>query len=423
MGVATPSGVAFGRDQHMLAESGQQMTTDRTAIRRWLAVGGSTHRPPRGARKARHRPIVAPLAATIAATAAIGFGLVIARAGEERRARGRRRASAGRLGLARKERLAAGLRRMALEQADVALEALETIPGGDAGSAVHEVRKAIKRLRTIVRLLEGQLGSPTCAREQAALRAAASMLARARDAEVLLSTLEQLISRHPKRLAGNGGVARMRLVLAAQREEAERGLLEPGVRLRVGDELRLFRARAESWQLVEAPGVDAVEVGLRRIYRQGRKRYRRAGRKRGGRTRTMHQWRKRVKDLRYATEALQREPPSRKGSGAKAKAKVKAREEARWLRRLAKRADALGELLGEEHDLATLGEWVAEHGDSAGAGRRTRRRMQKLIARRRSSLRRQALRDARGLYRRKPGRFMRRTARAFRRSSPGLSRR
>ena len=43
------------------------MTTDRTAIRRWLEVGGRTHRPPIRALQGRHRSIVAPLAATLAA--------------------------------------------------------------------------------------------------------------------------------------------------------------------------------------------------------------------------------------------------------------------------------------------------------------------------------------------------------------------
>jgi CHAD domain-containing protein len=406
----------------MLAESGEQMTTDRTAIRRWLAVGGSTHRPPWRARKARHRPIVAPLAITLAATAAIGLGVALARTGEERPA-GRRRRSPGSLGLDHDEALADGLRRMALEQADVVIVGLADADHGDARRAVHEARKAIKRLRTIVGLLEGQLGRGGSARERDALSGAASLLAGARDAEVMLNTLEGLLARHSGQLAGKAGVASLRLQLAHDRDQAERRVLEPGNRLRVGDELRLFRGRAASWQLLERPGTGLVEDGLSRVYRQGRKRFRRAAAKRGGRMRTMHQWRKRVKDLRYSAEALQREMPAgrprRKASGPAATA----RAEAKWLRRLGRRADALGEVLGEEHDLAVLGEWIAAHGAGAGVGRATRRRLLKLIARRRRKLRRRALRAGRELYARKPARFVRRAAKAYRRSSPALSRR
>jgi CHAD domain-containing protein len=360
---------------------------------------------------------------TLVATAAVGLGVALARTGEERRAGARRRHRPGRLGLAHDEALAGGLRRMALEQADVVIGGLADADQGDARRAVHEARKAIKRLRTIVRLLEGQLGRRSSTREHNALGAAAALLAGARDAEVMLNTLEGLLARHPGRLAGKAGVASLRLQLAHDRDQAERRVLEPGNRLRVGDELRLFRGRAAGWQLLERPGTGAVEDGLSRVYRQGRKRFRRAAGKRGGRMRTMHQWRKRVKDLRYSAEALQHEMPaartSRKGSGRAATA----RAEAKWLRRLARRADALGEVLGEEHDLAVLGEWIAAAGAGAGAGRASRRRLLKLIARRRRKLRRRALRAGRELYGRKPARFVGRAAKAYRRSSPALSRR
>jgi CHAD domain-containing protein len=103
--------------------------------------------------------------------------------------------------------------------------------------------------------------------------------------------------------------------------------------------------------------------------------------------RTLHEWRKRVKDLRYVAEML----------GA---------------HKVAKRADELGELLGEEHDLAVLAQRVrreAKAGRASGApGRRARKRLLKLIASRRRKLRKRALRDGERLYGRKPARFVRR---------------
>ena len=358
---------------------------------------------------------MAPLAVTLAATAAIGFGVVLVRAGEELRSRRRPAGGSrgGRLGLDAAEPLGPGLRRMAVEQADVVVAQLSAAQDGDVRHAVHEARKAIKRLRTIVRVLEGSLGSRAAEREHDALRGAAALLAGARDAEVLLETLDGLVRRRPARLAGRPGVLSLRLQLAAEREIAERELLAPARRLRVSEELRLFRGRAAAWELADDDGIGVAEAGLRRIYRQGRRRYRRAGGKRGGRMRTMHQWRKRVKDLRYAAEALRR-PGEESGD---------ARRGAQYLTRLAKRADSLGELLGEEHDLAVLGEWISLHGAAAGTGRKTRRRLQRAIAKRRGQLRRRALRDAAKLYRRNPGEFLRRTGKAYRRSSPALSRR
>jgi CHAD domain-containing protein len=389
----------------MLAESGEQMTTDRTAIRRWLAVGGGPHRPPRRARKARHRIILAPLAATLAASAAIGFGVALARAGSDRRAR-RTPVKAPDLGTEPGEPLGRALRRMALEQADLVLAQLD----GDSGKSVHEARKAIKRLRTIVRMLEGELGSAVCSFEQDELRAAAAPLGPARDAEVMASTLDELVRRNRKRLSGRAGVLSLRLALAREREQAERAL-SAQARLDAGRKVAGFRARAELWQLGPGSDLDVAAAGLRRIYRQGRQRYGRAAGKHGGRMHTMHQWRKRVKDLRYAAEALR--PPSGGPPGG-AKERKRAREQAKWLRRIAKRADTLGEMLGEEHDLAVLDEWISQHGAAAGAGRGTRRRLSKLIAQRRRKLRRRALRAGAELYARRPKRFLARLAKAHR---------
>jgi len=403
----------------MLAEGGKKMTTDRTAIRRWLPVGGSPNRPPWRARQVRHRSIVAPLAATLAASAAIGLGMALARGAllTHNAKRPRRR-----LGLAAGEGLAEGLRRMAIEQADLAVAELQNVEEGEARKAVHEARKAIKRLRTIVRLLAGELGTETCAREQATLRAAAARLAGARDAEVMLGTLDSLVARHPRKLGSRAGVIRLRTHLAKERDEAERQMLEPGNRMRVVDELLLFRTRVSAWELSGRPGIGAIEDGLGRVYTQGRKRGRRVAGKRGGRMRTMHQWRKRVKDLRYAAESLRRSEPA-PGTIAKlsGKRRKRAGSEARWVRRLAVRADELGEVLGEEHDLAVFGAWLEDHGAAAGVSRGTRRRLRKQLVRRRRKLRRQALRGGQRLYRRKPRAFLRRVARAYAGSATRLS--
>lgn len=391
MRMTAAAGVAFGRDQHMLAERGQMMTTERTAIRRRLAIGRRAHRPPRGVWKAGHGSIVAPLAATVAATVALGVGVVLARAEHERRALRKQAGLKRRFAPLRQESLAAGHRRMALGQLDVAIEALE---GGAAKASperrVHEARKALKRLRALLRLLRDELGEHAYEHESVLLRDAGRRLARARDAAVLLSTLEDLIARHPGKLAGRGGVLRLRAHL--QREchgAAQRALADSDSPAGALAELRAMRLRVGEWQLAERDGIEAVERALERLYGAGRKRMRRAAKAKGDsrRMRALHEWRKRVKDLRYVAEML----------GA---------------RKVAKRADELGELLGEEHDLAVLAQRVrreAKAGRKAGApGRRTRKLLLKLIARRRKKLRKRALRDGKRLYERKPARFVRR---------------
>jgi hypothetical protein len=102
------------------------------------------------------------------------------------------------------------------------------------------------------------------------------------------------------------------------------------------------------------------------------------------------------------------------------------RADAGRIRRLARRADELGELLGEEHDLALLAARIRAGAKGGGGprlegGAATRKALLKVISRRRRRLRRRALRKGKRLYRRTPGEFVRRVDAAYERGS--LSRR
>jgi hypothetical protein len=358
------------------------------------------------------------LAATIAATVAVGVGVAIARAGRERRAEEPRPQDHD-LGMRRGEHLAAGMRRMALGQADLAIGLLERNAGGALDErTVHETRKALKRLRALLRLLRDELGEETFARETGALSDLAARLAGARDAQVMLATMQALIDRYPRRLGHRRGVEKLLGRLAAQHERISRQTLaEPAVRLEVLAGLRAFRARAGGWHLPDRHETRLIEPGLERIYRQGRSRNRRAAHGRRDGVVAMHEWRKRVKDLRYAAEMLQWREPSGNAGDTKRKGKGKGKgnsgADAKALRRLARRADELGELLGDDHDLAMLATMLRETGNERGSGelrvgRGTRKTLLKLIARRRRELRKRALRRGERLYASSPRRFVRR---------------
>jgi hypothetical protein len=177
------------------------------------------------------------------------------------------------------------------------------------------------------------------------------------------------------------------------------------------------------WNLSDADGIEMIERALKRLYRQGARRHRRALRGKGSRARAMHEWRKRVKDLRYAAEMLDRTEPEdraseRRGKGRKRRHKRDPmRGKAGYLHRTARRADELGELLGDEHDLVLLATRIqAERRGGRGKERLrrgTRRALLELIAQRRKRLRRQALREGKRLYRRSPKEFARRARSSY----------
>jgi CHAD domain-containing protein len=366
-------------------------------------------------RKAGHSSIVAPLAATLTATVALGVGVALARAERERRARREREARERRFAPLAQERLGEALQRIALGQLDVAIEALaQGAADASPEQGVHEARKALKRLRALMRLLRDELGEQAFKRESALLRDTGRDLAHARDAAVLLSTLDRLIAHEPGKLAARSGVVRLRARLQRERDRAiELTPADNAKRAGAVADLRAMRVRVSTWQLGGRGGIEMVEPALERLYGKGRKRMRKAIGAKGERrrTRSLHEWRKRVKDLRYAAEMLDRS--GTEGAKEKRRGKAAKRE---FAKRIAKRADNLGELLGEEHDLAVLGERIraeAKTGRTAGTmGAKTCKLLLVRIAKRRKKLRKRALRKGRKLYERRPKRFARRMRRA-----------
>jgi CHAD domain-containing protein len=273
------------------------------------------------------------------------------------------------------------LQRATLAQIDLAIALLEGRSEVPPGQTVHETRKALKRARALVRLQRPALGAKRYRRLRTALRDCGRRLAVARDAEVVVDTLEELIRRHPKQLAHSPGVALLRERLIAERGQVEAHTRHGApTRAAVLERLRATRLDLERWKPRQGDRATARE-GLGEIYRQGRRRRKRA---RSAKTSaSLHDWRKRVKDLRYAAEALK-------------------------LREVARTADRLGETIGAEHDLWLLSQRLRRHRGCFKGDQAARSALRRLIAQRRRRLRKRAFRLGQALYRRPPKRFVRR---------------
>jgi CHAD domain-containing protein len=105
------------------------------------------------------------------------------------------------------------------------------------------------------------------------------------------------------------------------------------------------------------------------------------------RTEGLHELRKRVEDLWYAAQVVRPAAPKK-------------------MKRIARRAHVLSNLIGEDHDLAILAQRAAERrdcfDDEAAVGE-----LAKLIERRRDELQREAMELAQRLFRKKPGKLVR----------------
>ena len=203
------------------------------------------------------------------------------------------------------ERLPDAVRRCAREQLDRAVDALTERVSDDPVEAVHEARKALKQERSLLRLARGTIESSERRRENAALRHAGRTLSTARDAEVMLQALDELAERFAGQVPHITFDA-IRHRLEAERDPARQRLLESGLTRAVADELRTVRARIDDWPL-QRGGWKALEPGLDRGYRRGRRAFERA--RREGTVVSFHEWRKRTKDLWYYLRLLKPTAP------------------------------------------------------------------------------------------------------------------
>src|SRR5918992_2085923 len=281
------------------------------------------------------------------------------------------------------ERVPDGVRRIARGQLDLSIERLHGDTDEDLGTAVHETRQSLKRLRAIARLARDELGDEAYRRENVAFRDAGRRLAGARDSQVLLETLDALTDRYPDE-APPERFERFKRTLVGQHGAAQRRLHEDAAVAEVLGELRRARENVAEWQL-EREGLDALAPGFRRIYRRGRRAYRTARQEPS--TENLHELRKRAKYLWYAAQIVRGAAPKQ-------------------MKRVARRAHELSNLIGEDHDLALLTQRSNERRDRFPDDTAADE-LAALAERRRAELQREALELARRLFRNKPRKIVR----------------
>lgn len=259
--------------------------------------------------------------------------------------------------------------------------------GDDRAHLVHEARKTIKRMRAMARLLRHETGEREFARTNASLREAGKRLAGVRDADVRIATLRDLRARNLDEL---GDEPVQQLLARMEQDRASARDPDPDPELVVLADIAEMRRDLLRWNLLEHDR-EALSVGLQAIYRDGRLRYKRVKRSRARDPERMHDWRKRVKSLYYALDMLG-------GNQVSATAK------------LTRRADRLGDILGQEHDLWMFASFIE---DEPRLDDQTRERLLALVERRRKRLRKRALQLGSRLYARKPRRFAARAGKAL----------
>jgi CYTH domain-containing protein/CHAD domain-containing protein len=284
-----------------------------------------------------------------------------------------------------KETASAGVRRIALGRIEKAVERLDEVEESELAAAIHGARKDLKKLRALLRLVRHELGKKAFKAENRRYRDAGRLLAGSRDAEVKLETLSRLRDELDDLPAE--GWERWRALLESERDQLARedsaGQIAGAIEVIEGGRRQLgqWSSRTDSWAL--------VGPGLARSYRDGRKAMEEALADPGDDT--VHDWRKRAKDLWYQLRIVREAWPELLGVTVD-------------------QLHELADLLGDHHDLALLAADLRSHADVIG----DRDEFEAAIEARQEQLLNAAAALGRRLYAEKPKAFERRIKRYWR---------
>ena len=247
--------------------------------------------------------------------------------------------------------------------------------------AIHQTRKELKKIRALLRLVRYQIGEEAYQTANHYFRDAARLISDARDVSAGWETAEELQSLLTT-ARNRQAVGRLKRHLRAKKAAITRyqvhgdKLLE-SVTEALADAEQLHRA----WTISD-DGFEAVEKGIKRIYRQCQKRQAVAYSQDD--PKAFHQWRKSVKYLRYQVDTLSPLWPG-------------------LLQALEGELNLLTDYLGDDHDLLVLQETIKEAKVMPPA---TQRSVFSTIDERRAQLQQEALPLAKKLFAQKPKEFV-----------------
>jgi len=239
--------------------------------------------------------------------------------------------------------------RVTREQFAIAL-GIATADTDNRARAVHSSRKAIKRLRSVLRLVRGVIAPDRYDRDNQMLKLIAAELGGVRDAWVMAETLNRIL---PATDDTRESMAPLMTRLQRLFQIETREVLGNDAQVAsIVEQLENVERRSRSWTVRAGSDLPllhefaSIKPGLEQVYKRGRH-----GMKNAIESPTdtlLHNWRKRAKYLRHQIEALNVLHPESLG-----------RSEAEL--------EMLSDLLGDDHDLAVLTNRL-EDDRSLGAG-------------------------------------------------------
>jgi CHAD domain-containing protein len=283
------------------------------------------------------------------------------------------------------ESLRKHIRRIVRDQMDKALDYLTGPHEGSPAVAVHEARKSFKKIRAILRLVRPVIDEESYREANTCFRNAGRPLTEVRDAKILVETLDHIARHFKEHIVGRSFDQVRRGLQNNLRAVRKRVLDEHNAFTVVAAAVRQARGRIKAWADVPNQWL-AVGEGLKDVYRRAGDAHEEAIA--DPTVEKLHEWRKQAKYLRYQLEILTPIWPE-------------------WMEELAREADRIGELLGDDHDLVVLRQTLTDNPGRFG-DEGDRELLLALIDRRRAELEQEAMLLGRRFFQDSPGDFARR---------------
>jgi CHAD domain-containing protein len=267
------------------------------------------------------------------------------------------------------EALSAALGRIAAEEIALAMTELRR---PNRAEAMHNTRKSLKRLRSLLRSLRVAFPKPLFRRENRRLAAAGRKIAPLRDVHVQLRALKKLST-------PNAATKKIERNLLRHQDACTRKI--PALRRAVRQMLSASRETFASLPAAQATPAH-LAAGVKRVYKRGRAALKTARRKTT--PESLHEWRKQAKILGHGLDLMERLCPKEAGT-------------------MMERTEQLCETLGDDHDLFLVLQVLCREDAARPAG--DYRRLARLISAKRGRLQKQAFKLGKKIFGEKPGQF------------------
>ena len=279
------------------------------------------------------------------------------------------------------------VRRIVLEQLDLATSELKSIGDPESDEAIHDARRRVKKIRAVLRLVRPVLDRTYHAVDPD-LRRISRLLAPVADGQGVIDTLNQLARRY-HRVLPRKTIDALRTDLLQREKRIDARAKAAHVLQEAKRTLRAHRGEVQRWHL-SADGFRALAPGLKESVRRARNAMVIAWKH--PTAAHHHSWRRYVKDHWFHVRLLE----ARCGN---------------HLMPIQRRLEALDGVLGEYHNLVLLREVLVS---DSGLPRDEVARCLRVVARYQRALRQHAQVLGIRIYSEKPRRFVRRVKHLWR---------